>query len=165
MQYHPSRRWLMGKGYDPRLAKKYHIPRAASLYARGQMLKHPAVVLHELAHAPTLPVYNEQNHHSTSPPSSVSPMLATVASAHTTLLLCHHPTHRRPTLHPPMDHSSLLRCSKPLTYHSTHQSAKAPTNLLLIMVRRFTNHLPCHQTTRQNRHLRRRQIQNRHPQL
>jgi len=51
MQYHPGRRWLVGKGYDPRLAKKYHIPRAASLYSRGQMLKHPAVVLHELAHA------------------------------------------------------------------------------------------------------------------
>ncbi|MFN3165537.1 MAG: metallopeptidase [Phycisphaeraceae bacterium] len=51
MQYHPSERWLAGKGYDPRLAKKYHIPRAASLYSRGQLLKHPAVVLHELAHA------------------------------------------------------------------------------------------------------------------
>lgn len=51
MQYHPSERWLTGQGYDPRLAKKYHIPRAASLYSRGQMIKHPAVVLHELAHA------------------------------------------------------------------------------------------------------------------
>lgn len=51
MQYHPSEGWLVGKGYDRRLAKKYHIPRAASLYSRGQMLKHPAVVLHELAHA------------------------------------------------------------------------------------------------------------------
>jgi len=51
MQYHPSQRWLEGKGYDSRLAKKYHIPRAAALYSRGQLLKHPAVVLHELAHA------------------------------------------------------------------------------------------------------------------
>lgn len=51
MQYHPSRRWLVGEGFDPRLAKKYHIPRAESLISRGQMIKHPAVVLHELAHA------------------------------------------------------------------------------------------------------------------
>ncbi len=51
MQYHPSRSWLTGRGYDPRLAKKVHIPRAAALVSRGQMLKHPAVVLHELAHA------------------------------------------------------------------------------------------------------------------
>jgi len=51
MQYHPSERWLIGKGFDPRLAKKYHIPRAASLISKGQLIKHPAVVLHELAHA------------------------------------------------------------------------------------------------------------------
>jgi len=51
MQYHPSREWLVGRGYDPRLAKKVHIPRAAGLIARDQLLKHPAVILHELAHA------------------------------------------------------------------------------------------------------------------
>jgi len=51
MQYHPSRDWLVSHGYDPRLAKKVHITRAAELLSRHQMLKHPAVVLHELAHA------------------------------------------------------------------------------------------------------------------
>lgn len=51
MQYHPSEQWLKGNGYDPRLAKKVHIPRAAELLSRDQMLKHPAVILHELAHA------------------------------------------------------------------------------------------------------------------
>ncbi len=51
MQYHPSQQWLIDNGHDPRLAKKVHIPRARELYSREQMLKHPAVVLHELAHA------------------------------------------------------------------------------------------------------------------
>jgi dipeptidyl-peptidase-4 len=51
MQYHPSKRWLVSHGHDPRLAKKVHITRAAELLSRHQMLKHPAVVLHELAHA------------------------------------------------------------------------------------------------------------------
>lgn len=51
MQYHPSRGWLERRGYDLRLAKKVHIPRARALLSRAQMLKHPAVVLHELAHA------------------------------------------------------------------------------------------------------------------
>lgn len=51
MQYHPSRDWLVGNGHDPRLEKKVHIPRADALISRGQLLKHPAVVLHELAHA------------------------------------------------------------------------------------------------------------------
>ena len=50
MQYHPSERWLAEHGYDKRLAKKVHITHAAELYSRQQMLKHPAVVLHELAH-------------------------------------------------------------------------------------------------------------------
>lgn len=49
--YHPSKQWLIANGYDGRLAKKVHITRAASLLERGQMLKHPMVVLHELAHA------------------------------------------------------------------------------------------------------------------
>lgn len=51
MQYHPSRRWLVEHGHDPRLAKKVHITRAAELFSRQQMFKHPAAVLHELAHA------------------------------------------------------------------------------------------------------------------
>ncbi|MCK5941407.1 MAG: class I SAM-dependent methyltransferase [Planctomycetes bacterium] len=51
MQYHPSRGWLEHHGYDPRLARKVHIPRARDLLSRAQLLKHPAVVLHELAHA------------------------------------------------------------------------------------------------------------------
>jgi dipeptidyl-peptidase-4 len=51
MQYHPGVDWLNERGYDPRLFRKVHIPRAAELVSRGQMLKHPAVILHELAHA------------------------------------------------------------------------------------------------------------------
>jgi len=51
MQYHPDVDWLEEHGYDPRLAKKVHIPRAENLLSREQMLKHPAVILHELAHS------------------------------------------------------------------------------------------------------------------
>lgn len=51
MQYHPGEEWLTDNGYDPRLVKKVHIPQAKELYSRQQMLKHPAVILHELAHA------------------------------------------------------------------------------------------------------------------
>jgi len=52
MQYHPNPGWLKSHGYDLRLAKKIHIPRAAkNLLSRHQMLKQPACVLHELAHA------------------------------------------------------------------------------------------------------------------
>ncbi|MBT8037111.1 MAG: hypothetical protein KJO21_06165 [Verrucomicrobiae bacterium] len=51
MQYHPGAQWLIDKGYDPKLNKMVHIPRAAQLFSRQQMLKHPAVILHELAHA------------------------------------------------------------------------------------------------------------------
>ena len=50
MQYHPGKDWLMAKGYDPDLVKKVHIPQARALLSRDQMLKHPAVILHELAH-------------------------------------------------------------------------------------------------------------------
>lgn len=51
MQYHPGAGWLKDRGYDPRLAKKVHITNASALYSRDQLLKHPAVILHELAHA------------------------------------------------------------------------------------------------------------------
>lgn len=51
MQYHPDVGWLRRHGYDERLAKKVHIPRARNLLSRAQLVKHPFVVLHELAHA------------------------------------------------------------------------------------------------------------------
>ena len=50
-QYHPSRDWLVANRHDPRLTRKVHIPQARDLLSREQLLKHPAVVLHELAHA------------------------------------------------------------------------------------------------------------------
>ena len=49
-QYHPGKKWLTDRGYDARLVKKVHITHAAGLFSRQQLLKHPAVVLHELAH-------------------------------------------------------------------------------------------------------------------
>jgi len=49
-QYHPNLKWLTDRGHDPRLAKKVHITHAEQLLSRQQMLKHPAVILHELAH-------------------------------------------------------------------------------------------------------------------
>jgi len=49
--YHPDVGWLTARGYDARLAKKVHVARAASLVDRHQMIKQPAVILHELAHA------------------------------------------------------------------------------------------------------------------
>jgi hypothetical protein len=49
--YHPGAEWLIERGYDPRLAKKVHITRAASLLDRKQLAKHPSVILHELSHA------------------------------------------------------------------------------------------------------------------
>ncbi|MFW6170676.1 MAG: metallopeptidase [Planctomycetota bacterium] len=51
MSYHPSRQWLLAHDHDPKLTHKIHIARAAQLFSRDQMLKHPAVILHELAHA------------------------------------------------------------------------------------------------------------------
>jgi hypothetical protein len=51
MQYHPSRSWLLANRHDPRLTRKVHIPVARQLISRSQLLKHPAVILHELAHA------------------------------------------------------------------------------------------------------------------
>lgn len=50
MQYHPSKQWLVANEHTPELAKKVHICRAEQLLSREQMLKHPAVILHELAH-------------------------------------------------------------------------------------------------------------------
>jgi len=50
MQYHPSQDWLKEHGHDVRLTKKVHITQAAALLSKHQMLKHPWVILHELAH-------------------------------------------------------------------------------------------------------------------
>jgi dipeptidyl-peptidase-4 len=50
MQYHPGKQWLVDHGHDPRLTHKVHITQARELLSREQMLKHPAVILHELAH-------------------------------------------------------------------------------------------------------------------
>lgn len=50
MQYHPGREWLVEHGHDPRLTRKVHITQARDLLSREEMLKHPAVILHELAH-------------------------------------------------------------------------------------------------------------------
>ncbi|MDA1266992.1 MAG: metallopeptidase [Planctomycetota bacterium] len=50
-QYHPELDWLERHGHDPRLHQKVHLPRAQDLLSRQQMVKHPAVILHELAHA------------------------------------------------------------------------------------------------------------------
>jgi hypothetical protein len=51
MQYHPSRDWLVNHGHDPALTRQVHIPNARALYDEQQILKHPWVVLHELAHS------------------------------------------------------------------------------------------------------------------
>lgn len=51
MQYHPGRGWLEQNGYDPRLVKHVHIPKASELSNPKTWAKHPYVVLHELAHA------------------------------------------------------------------------------------------------------------------
>ncbi len=51
MQFHPDRGWLLANGFDPRLVKHVHIPRAKALYSRSTWAKHPYVVLHELAHS------------------------------------------------------------------------------------------------------------------
>jgi dipeptidyl-peptidase-4 len=50
MQYHPDRQWLIDHGHDPRLTRKVHITQARELLSREQLLKHPAAILHELAH-------------------------------------------------------------------------------------------------------------------
>jgi hypothetical protein len=50
-QYHPGKKWLVDRGYDSRLTNKVHITHAEELFSREQLLKHPAVILHELAHA------------------------------------------------------------------------------------------------------------------
>lgn len=50
MQYHPGADWLADKGYHPDLVKKVHIPVASQMFSKKNLLKQPAVILHELAH-------------------------------------------------------------------------------------------------------------------
>ncbi|MEL7497229.1 MAG: metallopeptidase [Planctomycetota bacterium] len=51
MAYHPSGSWLVKNGHDPRLEKMVHIPVASQLLNHQQLMKHPMVVMHELAHS------------------------------------------------------------------------------------------------------------------
>ena len=60
MQYHPDLKWLERRGHDPLLHKKVHIPQARELLSRAQLLKHPAVILHELAHRNFVPRFVAQ---------------------------------------------------------------------------------------------------------
>jgi hypothetical protein len=50
-QYHPSRAWLWGNGYDQALARCVHIPDAAGFVSPRLQHDQPWMVLHELAHA------------------------------------------------------------------------------------------------------------------
>lgn len=49
--YHGSPQWLLDNGWDVRMGDCVHVTKAQSLLDRRQMLKHPMVILHELAHA------------------------------------------------------------------------------------------------------------------
>lgn len=49
--YHGGQQWLIDNGYDARMVDCVHVTRAGSLLDRHHMLKHPMVILHELAHA------------------------------------------------------------------------------------------------------------------
>src|SRR5437870_662950 len=50
-QYHPSKEWLKGNGYDQALEKCVHIPDAAGFVSPRLQHDQPWMVLHELAHA------------------------------------------------------------------------------------------------------------------
>ncbi|MEP4078264.1 metallopeptidase [Haloferula sp.] len=51
MQYHPSKSWLKKNGYDPALAKGFHIPDASRFASAKHHHTQPWATLHELAHA------------------------------------------------------------------------------------------------------------------
>jgi len=51
MQYHPDAGWLKANGYSTDLAKCVHLPRAADVATRRNIVEQPWVILHELAHA------------------------------------------------------------------------------------------------------------------
>jgi dipeptidyl-peptidase-4 len=48
--YHGGGRWLAENGWDIRMENCVHVTKAESLLDRHHMLKHPMVILHELAH-------------------------------------------------------------------------------------------------------------------
>ena len=48
--YHGGGRWLKENGWDTRMENCVHVTKASSLLDRHHMLKHPMVILHELAH-------------------------------------------------------------------------------------------------------------------
>jgi len=50
-QYHPSRGWLKGNGYDEALVKCVHIPDAKDFVSPRLQHDQPWMVMHELAHA------------------------------------------------------------------------------------------------------------------
>jgi len=50
-QYHPSRLWLLGNGYDVALARCVNIPDAKDFVSPRLQHDQPWMVLHELAHA------------------------------------------------------------------------------------------------------------------
>ena len=50
LQYHPSRKWLVDNGHDPRVARMVHIPQARGFVSRSLSAVQPRVILHELAH-------------------------------------------------------------------------------------------------------------------
>ncbi len=51
LQYHPDAGWLVAHGYDPRLEKAVHVPRARNFVDLVRSNRQPWVMLHELAHA------------------------------------------------------------------------------------------------------------------
>ncbi len=51
MQYHPGAGWLKANGFSTELTKCVHLPRAADLATRRNIVEQPWVILHELAHA------------------------------------------------------------------------------------------------------------------
>lgn len=51
MQYHPGAGWLRKHGYDEKMTRAVHLPRAQRLIDMYQRNTQPWVILHELAHA------------------------------------------------------------------------------------------------------------------
>ncbi|QDT35164.1 M90 metallopeptidase family protein [Thalassoglobus polymorphus] len=51
MQYHPGSGWLKEHGYDPKMVKSVHIPRAQRFVDHIAQHAQPWALLHELAHA------------------------------------------------------------------------------------------------------------------
>ncbi|WP_417851285.1 metallopeptidase [Thalassoglobus sp.] len=51
MQYHPGAGWLKEHGYDPKMVKSVHIPRAQGFVDHIAQHAQPWALLHELAHA------------------------------------------------------------------------------------------------------------------